>query len=136
MIRKARTDSLLTDFSTPALSRYLRAHREGARYEVASANVNDVIGTDRARRPARSSSSTASTARSRVPRRLQAQVAEGHVRFYFDPRACHSGRHCPANEIWAYAHSTPIAGQPACGASFRCALSNATRLPPGCRGVF
>ncbi len=44
IVSRARTDSLLTDFSTPSLSRYLRAHRDGTHYEVASANVNDVIG--------------------------------------------------------------------------------------------
>jgi 4-amino-4-deoxy-L-arabinose transferase-like glycosyltransferase len=112
VIHHARTDSLLSDFSSPALSRYLRAHRGGARYEVASANVNDVVGL---------------VARDDLPvlvlnsvdgaltrtRRLQAEVAQDRVRFYFDPRACRSGRHCPRNEIWAYAHSTPIPGQPA-----------------------
>lgn len=112
LIHRARSDSLLTDFSTPALSRYLRTHRAGARYEVASANVNDVVGliahdglpvlvlnsVDGSLTPMRS---------------LQAFVAQDRVRFYFDPRACHSGGHCPGNEIWAYAHSTPITGQPA-----------------------
>jgi hypothetical protein len=111
VIHSARTDSLLTDFGTPALSRYLRAHRGGARYEVASANVNDVVGL---------------IARDGLPvlvlnsvdgaltrtKALQAQVAQGHVRFYYAPRACHSGRHCAANEIWAYAHSTAVPGQP------------------------
>ncbi len=112
VIHGAHTDSQLTDFSTPALSRYLRAHRGGARYEVASANVNDVVGL---------------VARDDLPvlvlnsvngslvqtERLQSQVARGLVRFYFDPRACHSGRRCPRNEMWAYAHSTPMSGLPA-----------------------
>ncbi len=44
IVGRARSDSLLTDFSTPSLSRYLGAHRDGTHYEVASANVNDVIG--------------------------------------------------------------------------------------------
>jgi hypothetical protein len=111
VIHNARTDSLLSDLSTPALSRYLRAHRDGARDEVASANVNDVVGL---------------VARDGLPvlvlnsvdgsliqtHSLQAQVAQGRVRFYFAPHACHGRRHCPSNEIWAYAHSTPIQGQP------------------------
>jgi hypothetical protein len=112
IVGRARSDSLLTDFSTPSLSRYLRAHRDGTHYEVASANVNDVIGL---------------IARDDLPvlvlnsvdgsltrtRRLQAQVADGRVRFYFAPlHVCHKGRHCPGNQIWAFAHSTPIPGQP------------------------
>ncbi len=44
VIHRARTDSLLTDFSTPALSRYLRAHRDGTHYEVVAANINDIVG--------------------------------------------------------------------------------------------
>ena len=103
---------LLTDFSTPALSRYLRGHRDGTHYEVAAANINDVIGL---------------VARDDLPvlvlnsvdgslthtRSLRAQVAGRRVRFYFvAPHPCHSGRHCPYNQIWAYAHSTPVPGQP------------------------
>ena len=112
VIHRARSDSLLTDFSTPALSRYLRAHNDGTRYEVASANINDVVGL---------------VARDDLPvlvlnsvdgpltrtKSLQAQVAGHRVRFYFvAPHPCHSGRHCPYNQIWAYAHSIPIPGQP------------------------
>ena len=59
-IRRAHTDSLLTDFSTPALSQYLRAHRDGTRYEVAGANINDIVGLV-ARDDYRFSSSTALT---------------------------------------------------------------------------
>jgi hypothetical protein len=112
VIRRARTDSLLTDFSTPALSRYLRAHRDGTHYEVAAANINDVVGL---------------VARDDLPvlvlnsvdgpliptKSLQAQVAQHRVRFYFvAPHPCHNGRHCLYNQIWAYAHSTPVPGQP------------------------
>ena len=112
VINRARTDSLLTDFSTPALSRYLRAHRDGARYEVVGANINDVIGLV-APTTFRCSSSTAWTDRSTRTSSLQAQVAQGRVRFYFvAPHPCHSGRHCPSNQVWAYAHSTPVHGQP------------------------
>jgi 4-amino-4-deoxy-L-arabinose transferase-like glycosyltransferase len=112
VIRRARSDSLLTDFSTPALSRYLRAHRDGTHYEVAGANINDVVGL---------------VARDDLPvlvlnsvdgslthtRSLRALVAGRRVRFYFvAPHPCHSGRHCPYNQIWAYAHSTPVPRQP------------------------
>ncbi len=112
VIHRARTDSLLTDFSTPALSRYLRAHRDGAHYEVASANINDIVGL---------------VARDDLPvlvlnsvdgsltptRSLRAQVAQHRVRFYFVvSHSCHGGRHCPGNQIWAYAHSIPVPGQP------------------------
>jgi 4-amino-4-deoxy-L-arabinose transferase-like glycosyltransferase len=112
VIRRARTDSILTDFSTPALSRYLRGHRDGTHYEVAAANINDVVGL---------------VARDDLPvlvlnsvdgpliptKSLQAQVAQHRVRFYLvAPHPCHNGRHCLYNQIWAYAHSTPVPGQP------------------------
>jgi hypothetical protein len=93
-------------------ARYLLTHRDGARYEVASANVNDVVGL---------------VARNDLPvlvlnsidgsltrtSSLEAQVSRGRVRFYFGaPHACHSGRYCPGNQIWAHAHSIPVPGQP------------------------
>ncbi|HTB50623.1 MAG TPA: glycosyltransferase family 39 protein [Solirubrobacteraceae bacterium] len=112
IVNRARTDSLLTDFGTPSLSRYLRAHRDGARYEVASANVNDVIGLiARDDQPVLILNSVdGSLTRTR---NLQAQVTAGHVRFYFlVPHTCHMGRHCAGNQIWAFAHSTPVPGQP------------------------
>ncbi len=112
IVDHGRTDSLLTDFSTPALSRYLRAHRAGARYEVASANVNDTIGM---------------VARDGLPvlvlnsvdgsltrtKQLRADAAAGLVRFYFAAsHTCHGGLRCPGNQVWAYAHSAPVAGEP------------------------
>jgi 4-amino-4-deoxy-L-arabinose transferase-like glycosyltransferase len=111
VIERGRTDSLLTNFGTSSLSHFLRAHRDGTRYEVASANVNDIVGL---------------VARDDLPvlvlnsvdgsltktKALESQVADGRVRFYFAPRACHSGRYCPGNEIWAYAHSIPVPTQP------------------------
>jgi 4-amino-4-deoxy-L-arabinose transferase-like glycosyltransferase len=112
VIRRAHTDSLLSDFSTPALSHYLRTHRDGAHYEVAGANISDVTGL---------------VARDGLPvlvlnsvdgvltrtEALQAQVAGRRVRFYLvAPHPCHSGRYCPYNQIWAYAHSSPVRGQP------------------------
>jgi 4-amino-4-deoxy-L-arabinose transferase-like glycosyltransferase len=111
VIGRARSDSLLTDFSTPTLSRYLRVHRGGTHYEVASANINDVVGLiARDDLPVLVLNSVdGSLTRTKS---LQAQVSRGLVRFYFAPRACHSGRHCPSNEIWAYDHSVSVPGQP------------------------
>ena len=112
VIRRARTDSLLTDTSSPALSRYLRAHRDGARYEVVGANINDIVGlVSRDDLPVLVLNSVdGSLTRTKS---LQAQVAGRRVRFYFvASHPCHSGRHCPNNQIWAYAHSTPVRGQP------------------------
>lgn len=112
IVDRARTDSLLTDFSTPSLSRYLRAHRDGTHYEVASANVNDVIGLiARDDQPVLVLNSVdGSLTRTKS---LQAQVARGRVHFYFAaPHTCHEGRHCAGNQIWAFAHSTPVPGQP------------------------
>jgi hypothetical protein len=112
IVNRARTDSLLTDFSTPKLSRYLRTHRDGFHYEVVSANINDVIGiVTRDDQPVLVLNSVdGSLTRTRE---LQAQVAEGRVRYYFiAPHTCHKGRHCPGNQIWAFAHSTPVPGQP------------------------
>ncbi len=112
IVSRARTDSLLTDFSTPSLSRYLRTHRDGTHYEVASANVNDVIGLiARDDQPVLVLNSVdGSLTRTKS---LKAQVADGRVRFYFAPTyVCHEGPHCPGNQIWAFAHSTPIPGRP------------------------
>ena len=112
LIRRARTDALMTDISSPALSRYLRAHRDGARYEVASANINDVVGlVARDDLPVLVLNSIDGSLTPTAS--LMAQVARGRVRFYFGaPHACHTGRHCPGNQIWAHAHSIPVPGQP------------------------
>ncbi len=112
LINRARTDSLLSDFSTPSLSRYLRAHRDGARYEVAGASVNDAIGiVVRDGLPVLMLNSV-DGALTRT-KRLREDVAAGLVRYYFArPHACHTGVHCAGNQVWAYAHSAPVAGQP------------------------
>jgi hypothetical protein len=112
VIKRARTDSLLTDFSTPSLSRYLRAHRDGTRYEVASANVNDVVGlVARDGQPVLILNSVDGSLTRTAE--LRTQVAEGHVHFYLlAPHACHEGRHCSGNQKWAFAHSVAVPGQP------------------------
>jgi 4-amino-4-deoxy-L-arabinose transferase-like glycosyltransferase len=112
VINRARSDSLLTDFSTRALSRYLQAHDGGVHYEVASANVNDVVGlVVRDDLPVLVLNSIdGSLTRTSI---LQAQVVQRRVRFYFaPPHACHGGRRCPVNQTWAYTHSVPVPGQP------------------------
>ena len=111
LVGRARSDSLLTDFSTPSLSRYLRAHRDGTHYEVASANVNDMIGLiARDDQPVLVLNSVdGSLTRTK---NLQTQVVRGRVHFYFAaPHACHEGSHCPGNQIWAFAHSRPVPDQ-------------------------
>lgn len=112
VIHRARTDSLLTDFSTSALSGYLRSHRDGTHYEVAGANINDIVGLiARDNLPVLVLNSVdGSLTRTKT---LQAQVAGRRVRFYFvGSHPCHRGRHCPHNQIWAYAHSVPVPRQP------------------------
>jgi 4-amino-4-deoxy-L-arabinose transferase-like glycosyltransferase len=112
LIRRARTDALMSDVSTPALSRYLRGHRDGARYEVASANINDVVGlVARDDLPVLVLNSVDGSLTRTAS--LKAQVAQGLVRFYFAaPHACYRGRHCPGNQVWGHAHSIPVAGHP------------------------
>ena len=119
IVGRARSDSLLTDFSTPSLSRYLRAHRDGTHYEVASANVNDVIGLiARDDRPVLVLNSVdGSLTRTKS---LKTLVAGGRVRFYFAPtHVCHEGRHCPGNQIWAFPTAQPVLGQPGSSALHR-----------------
>jgi 4-amino-4-deoxy-L-arabinose transferase-like glycosyltransferase len=113
LIERARTDSLLPDFGTRALSRYLRSHRDGAYYELAGANINDVTGViSQDGLPVLVLNSIdGSLTRTKT---LREQIAKHRVRFYFvAPHPCHSGRNCPYNQVWAYAHSSPVRGQPA-----------------------
>jgi len=112
IIDRARTDSLLTDFSTPALSHYLRAHRDGARYEVAAADVNDAIGTIASDGLPVLVLNSVDGSLTRT-KQLRADIAAGLVTFYFAPsHSCHAGAHCAGNQVWAYAHSVPVARQP------------------------
>lgn len=106
-IEQARSDSLLSDPSSPALSRYLRAHQDGARYEVASANVNEAVGLI-ARDGGPVLVLTSVDGAITHVGKLRGAVAAGQVRFYFAPHGCHSGRHCPASQRWAYANSVPV----------------------------
>jgi 4-amino-4-deoxy-L-arabinose transferase-like glycosyltransferase len=109
LISAHRSDSVLNDPTSPAMSRYLLAHRHGARFEVASANVFDITGL-----VARDGQSVVvlndlDGELQRVAS-LAALVADGQVRFYYASHGCHTGRHCAPNEKWAYLHSQPVPG--------------------------
>ena len=107
VIRRHQTDAGEPDPTTVALSRYLRRHRDGARYEVVSSSVFDVVGI---------------VARDALPvivlddvhgrveplAQLRTRISNGQARYYLAIHGCHTGRHCPANAEWAYAHSTPV----------------------------
>ncbi|HEY7934011.1 MAG TPA: glycosyltransferase family 39 protein [Solirubrobacteraceae bacterium] len=111
LIDSRRSDSVLNDPTTRAMSRYLIAHRAGARFEVASANVYDVVGLV-------SRDALAVIVLNDLDGELERtatlarQVARDEVRFYYASHGCHTGRHCPGNERWAYQHSVPLAGYP------------------------
>jgi 4-amino-4-deoxy-L-arabinose transferase-like glycosyltransferase len=111
LINTKRSDSVLHDPISAAMARYLRAHRRGAHYELASPAVFDVTGL---------------VAREGLPvlvlndvdgslvgnARLRSLTRTGQLRFYFATHGCHSGRHCPPDERWAYLHSKPVGGYP------------------------
>jgi 4-amino-4-deoxy-L-arabinose transferase-like glycosyltransferase len=105
--RRSYDDSGGKDPTTPGLSRYLVRHRAGARYEVVSANVFDVVGI---------------VSRDALPvlvlrdvhgpithlHDLRAAVAAGQVRFALVTRRCtRPGPDCAAVR-WILAHSTRI----------------------------
>lgn len=107
-IRGNHSDSSFADASYPSLSRYLRAHRDGARYEVLTPSVMDANGfVARDGLPALVLNDVSGELVS-VPV-LERAIAAGSVRFYFPDHRCHEGPHCPLNERWAYAHSVPVA---------------------------
>jgi 4-amino-4-deoxy-L-arabinose transferase-like glycosyltransferase len=111
LIRANSSDSVLSDPISAAMGRYLRIHRGGARYEVASAAVFEVTGlVARDGLPVLMiNDADGSIVRSKT---LRALVQSRQVRFYFASHGCHSGLHCPANERWAYYHSTPVHDYP------------------------
>ena len=105
------SDSVLNEPTNRALSRYLAAHNQGARFEIASANVYDVTGmVTRDDRPLIMLNDV--DGELERTRQLQAQVLAGEVRFYFAAHGCSSGRYCPGNERWAFAHSVPVTHYP------------------------
>ena len=109
LIRGHHSNSLQADPTSVALSRYLRANRDGSRYEVAAANINDVVGlVVRDGQPVLAMNDVDGALTH--THALQAKVTQGEVRYYFAPHACHRGRHCPGNQQWAYAHSVPVPG--------------------------
>jgi 4-amino-4-deoxy-L-arabinose transferase-like glycosyltransferase len=109
LIGAKRSDSILGDPVSGATAHYLHAHRADARFEVASATVFDITGViARDGLPVLILNDIdGSIVRSST---LASLVRAGQVRLYFAAHGCHTGIHCPANERWAYAHSTPVGG--------------------------
>ncbi|MGH2832507.1 MAG: hypothetical protein ACRDK2_06995, partial [Solirubrobacteraceae bacterium] len=105
------SDSVLNEPTNRALSHYLAAHNHGVRFEIASANVYDVTGMVTRDDHPLIMLNDVDGELERV-HQLQAQVLAGEVRFYFAAHGCSSGRHCPGNERWAYAHSVPVTHYP------------------------
>ncbi len=107
LIRTNRSDSVLPDPIGAAMARYLRAHRRGAHYELASAAVFEVAGL--VARDGLPVLILNDVDGSLVPSSTLRSLAEaGQVRFYFATHGCHRGAHCPKNERWAYDHSVPV----------------------------
>jgi 4-amino-4-deoxy-L-arabinose transferase-like glycosyltransferase len=88
-------------------SAYLRAHRDGARYEVAAANPLSVVGL------------IAQDAQPVLVLRsvdgvlvsvgeLRRLVGEGMVRYAILPNPCTSGRHCTPTTAWFVGHSVMV----------------------------
>jgi 4-amino-4-deoxy-L-arabinose transferase-like glycosyltransferase len=88
-------------------SAYLRAHRDGARYEAAAANPLSVVGL------------IAQDAQPVIVLRsidgvlvsvgeLRQFVREGAVRYAILPHPCSSGRHCTPTTAWTVRNSAPV----------------------------
>jgi 4-amino-4-deoxy-L-arabinose transferase-like glycosyltransferase len=111
LIHTRRSDSVLHDPIGAAMGRYLLEHRRGARYELASPAVFDVTGlVARDGLPVLILNDVdGSLVRSGA---LHSLIRTNQLRFYFASHGCHSGRHCPVDERWAYLHSKPVIGYP------------------------
>ena len=109
LIHTKRSDSVLGDPIGPAMGRYLRAHRAGARFEVASAAVFEVTGL-----VARDGLPVLILNTVDGPRvmsaTLESLIRAGQVHFYFSTHGCRGSEHCLTNERWAYNHSKPVLG--------------------------
>ncbi len=111
LVADRRSDSTLPDPASTKIDAYLRAHRAGARYEVVSGNVYDVMGI---------------VSRDGLPvlvlnqvngpfvhlAQLKAHVARHEVRFLYVPHGCRPLSACPASTRWGILHSTRVAGEP------------------------
>jgi 4-amino-4-deoxy-L-arabinose transferase-like glycosyltransferase len=109
LIHTNRTDSVLQDAISPAMERYLRTHRGGAHFEVASAAVFEVTGLVARDGLPVLVLNTVDGPRVRPPT-LQSLIRAGQVRFYFATHGCSRSEHCLTNERWAFNHSKPVSG--------------------------
>jgi 4-amino-4-deoxy-L-arabinose transferase-like glycosyltransferase len=111
LVAHHRSDSTVVDPATSRTDEYLLAHRDGARYEVVSSNVNDVVGI---------------VSRDALPvlilndlhgpilrvRALRGFVMRKEVRFLFAPHGCRRRARCPPSTRWALRHSVAVPGEP------------------------
>jgi 4-amino-4-deoxy-L-arabinose transferase-like glycosyltransferase len=109
LIHTNRTDSVLQDPISPAMGRYLRTHRAGAHFELASAAVFEVTGLIAQDGLPVLVLNTVDGPLVRPPT-LQSLIRAGQVHFYFATHGCRSGEHCLTNERWAFNHSKPVSG--------------------------
>jgi 4-amino-4-deoxy-L-arabinose transferase-like glycosyltransferase len=89
-------------------SAYLRAHREGARYETAANSPLSVAGLImQDAQPVLVMRDVDGKLVSLA--RLQRLVKEGAVRYIILPKACTSGAHCSATTSWSVSHAVKVA---------------------------
>jgi hypothetical protein len=111
LVGTRRSDSVVADPASPKIDRYLRAHRAGARYEVVSGNVYDVMGiVSRDGLPVLVLNHINGPLVRLV--QLRAYVARDDVRFLYVPHGCRPLSACPGTTRWALVHSTPVSGEP------------------------
>lgn len=104
------SNSTLPDPASLRIDRYLLAHRSGARYEVVSGSVYDVMGiVARDGQPVLVLNSVDGPI-VRVAE-LQARLARDEVNFLYVPHRCPTLSRCLASTRWAILHSTPVPGE-------------------------
>jgi len=102
-----RTSDANPTGSGSQFSAYLRAHRDGARYETAAANPLSVVGLiAQDAQPVLVLRSIDGVLVS-VPE-LRHLVSQGAVRFVILPHPCSSGRHCTPTTAWSVRNSVMV----------------------------
>jgi 4-amino-4-deoxy-L-arabinose transferase-like glycosyltransferase len=104
---EARTSDANPTGSGGRYSAYLRAHREGARYEVASTNPLAVVGLIADDGQPVLFLRTIDGVRVSVAQ-LRRLVRERAVRYAIVPHPCASGRHCTPTTRWTVRNSTQV----------------------------
>jgi hypothetical protein len=104
---EARTSDANPTGSGGQYSDYLRAHRDGARYEVASTNPLAVVGLIADDGAPVLFLRTVDGVRVSVAQ-LRRLVREGAVRYAIVPHPCSSGRHCTPTTAWTVRNSTRV----------------------------